>query len=538
MSFDNVHLTADPNFPAHVPDILALKLTLDIDGKYDTMKIDVYPDPCAAKLGAGLREATDLVGTECITNLADLAELVKTWTDDKALTEPKAKEQVQEGDAKPIYIVNAGFEDPEMNDGTYEYDMPGWEGFGDAWFGNSDPAASGGTYWGYGGITPEGENLGIVGGGNAEARLEPYMAQILTETLAANLTYELTVEVGNSPMYDWNGYKVQLLAGGTVIAEDDSYLTPADNTFETSLVTYTSGATPAQLGELLEIRLMALGFESADIYLEVNFDDVTLYYESVMKPSPADGAYVYPTDERELGWTNTDPNKPGDPLYVDVWFGTDPNKLPPPSPTYDFNKIVDAVEDANSVTVDANDLGAYYWQVNTYVYGSATGDPAEGAIWEFHVVTDAPVSADAGNDWVTWSGQEVQLAAASIDDDAVSALTIAWSADPNDGVVFTPNDGGDGSTSSAENPTVTITKVTDNPSVVTLTLSAQDAVSSDEDTMTIKVYDNSCLAAIGEGLEYDSGDFDVDCDTDIEDYAAMAEEWLVYKELATSVVKP
>ena len=73
---------------------------------------------------------------------------------------------------------------------------------------------------------------------------------------------------------------------------------------------------------------------------------------------------------------------------------------------------------------------------------------------------------------------------------------------------------------------------------VTLTLSVSDAVSSDDDTMKIDVHDTACLAAISEGEEYDAGDFDVDCDTDLEDYATIAEEWLVYNELTTSVVKP
>jgi hypothetical protein len=73
---------------------------------------------------------------------------------------------------------------------------------------------------------------------------------------------------------------------------------------------------------------------------------------------------------------------------------------------------------------------------------------------------------------------------------------------------------------------------------VTLTVSVHDAVSSDDDTMTIDVYDNACMAAIGEGQELDPGDFDADCDTDLGDFAAIAEEWLVYTELTGSIVKP
>jgi hypothetical protein len=246
----------------------------------------------------------------------------------------------------------------------------------------------------------------------------------------------------------------------------------------------------------------------------------------LVNPSP--GGYVHPSDDLELNWTNMNPNNPSDPVYVDVWFGTDPNDY------NDFNKVVDAVAEANSVTVDASTLGeTYYWQVNSYIYGSShINEPnmVEGFIWRFHAVSDIPVSVDAGDNMITWSGQAVALEP-TIEDDEVSDLTYAWSADPNDGVVF--------SDPGVKDPSVTITKATDNPSVVTLTVSAEDDVSSDEDTMTIDVYDNPCLASIiGLGQEYDPSDFDADCDTDIEDYAEIAEDWLVDYTLTAPVEKP
>jgi hypothetical protein len=151
-------------------------------------------------------------------------------------------------------------------------------------------------------------------------------------------------------------------------------------------------------------------------------------------------------------------------------------------------------------------------------------------VWRFTTVPDVPVSVNAGDDWVTWSGQEVQLAA-TVEDDAVSAMIFAWSADPGDGVVFSdPN---------AEDPIVTITKVTGNPSIVALTLTAYDDVSSDEDTMKIDVYDTACLAALGEGdAEIATGDFDADCDTDLKDFATLVAEWLVNNELTEPIPKP
>ena len=43
------------------------------------------------------------------------------------------------------------------------------------------------------------------------------LVQVLTETFAESTDYTLTVEVGNSNRYDWTGYKVQLVAGGTEV---------------------------------------------------------------------------------------------------------------------------------------------------------------------------------------------------------------------------------------------------------------------------------------------------------------------------------
>jgi hypothetical protein len=230
--------------------------------------------------------------------------------------------------------------------------------------------------------------------------------------------------------------------------------------------------------------------------------------------SPADGGFVHPADELELSWTNMEPSNPGDDVYVDVWFGTEPNEL---NPAFEFEKVVEAGENTTSVTVEA---------LNWYL------DPnmVEGPLWRFYTVTDVPVSVNAGYDAVAWSGQEVQLDGTVEDYGEDDVEMISWSANPDDGVVFSdPN---------AEDPTVTITKATDNPSIVTLTLSAQDGISSDEDRMRIEVYDTACLAEIGEGEEYDPGDFDASCATDIEDYAVIAEEWLVDYTLTEPVEKP
>lgn len=131
-------------------------------------------------------------------------------------------------------------------------------------------------------------------------------------------------------------------------------------------------------------------------------------------------------------------------------------------------------------------------------------------------------SVDAGDDMVTWSGQGVDLSPAY--DVGYTPTEWAWSADPNTGVVFSAAD--------IESPTVMITKVTENPSSVLLTLMTSDGVASMQDTLTIDVYDTACKAAIGKGLAAENPtDFDGNCITDINDFAELALAWLISNEL-------
>ena len=145
-------------------------------------------------------------------------------------------------------------------------------------------------------------------------------------------------------------------------------------------------------------------------------------------------------------------------------------------------------------------------------------------------------SVDAGEDMITWSGEPVLLDPHVVNNtDPPAALNYAWSADPAAGVVFNPP------AANVETPTVTITKATDNPSTVTLTLAIHDGVHPTvQDTMTIDVYDDACLAArIGKGLAAENptdivGD---DCITNLKDFAVMAAAWLNDIRLTAPVPK-
>ena len=81
-----------------------------------------------------------------------------------------------------------------------------------------------------------------------------------------------------------------------------------------------------------------------------------------------------------------------------------------------------------------------------------------------------------------------------------------------------------------------------NPTTVTLTLLVDlvDSTSSAEDTMTINVYSDACKAKIAAGYaeEYDPGDVNLDCITDLRDLAISSAKWLSEYELDEPAVKP
>jgi hypothetical protein len=143
-------------------------------------------------------------------------------------------------------------------------------------------------------------------------------------------------------------------------------------------------------------------------------------------------------------------------------------------------------------------------------------------------------TVDAGVDMVTWSGEPVPMSATVVNNHPTADLTYAWSADPADGVDFSATD--------IEDPIVTITKITENPSVVTLTLTANNVGEAPdqarEDSLTIDVYDDACKATIGlDPSAIDPSDFDGNCVTGIEDLREIAIAWLHNYSLTEPVSK-
>ena len=213
--------------------------------------------------------------------------------------------------AVPVAIVNPGFEDDFTPVGCFSVLTPnGWtpydpngllDGNLDA-LGVIDPAGT--SFFPAG--APEGVNValeflsGDLDGGPVG------LSQILGDTLQANTTYTLTVQVGNiasgtgPPPCDvfgffdldnFPGYQVQLLAGGTVLAEDDNSLAGSipEGEFRLSTLQAVIGGDPPQLGAPLEIRLINLNQIATPEHPgnEVDFDDVQLSTETNASAVPA-----------------------------------------------------------------------------------------------------------------------------------------------------------------------------------------------------------------------------------------------------------
>lgn len=223
--------------------------------------------------------------------------------------------------AAPISITNAGFEDisgeSPLNEFTFG-PLNGWDlydpdtitggGEGPTYFVGTltpfepDPIGNPGVFANFPDGAAEGERVAISfnfegSGGGGEYGL----FQTLADALQANTAYNLQVEIGNiasatamsGEFFDLDGfpgYRVDLLAGGVVIAQDNNSLSGSidEGEYGTSTVALATGATHPQLGQSLGIRLVNLNqidpaFTDSD--LEVDFDDVRL--DAIQVPDPS-----------------------------------------------------------------------------------------------------------------------------------------------------------------------------------------------------------------------------------------------------------
>lgn len=233
----------------------------------------------------------------------------------------------------PVVVVNAGFEANPVAPNCFQVFTPtGWQphdpfgilDFGSDVIGGLHPLV-GGPWFQNG--APEGQHVGIVFLQGDIAGGEAGLRQTLASTLQLNTRYTLRVQVGDigsgtGPppcnvfgffnLDGFPGYRVQLRAGGQLLAEDDNTLaaTLTDRQFAESEVVFTTGAMHPQAGQPIEIRLINRNEIDTPMNpgIEVDFDAVRLWTGCVDAGDLDDNGDVNATDLQ---------------LFVDVLLGLD-----------------------------------------------------------------------------------------------------------------------------------------------------------------------------------------------------------------------
>lgn len=217
--------------------------------------------------------------------------------------------------AAPITILNHGFEDLYFGGNLppeYAGDVPptafpvgaapnGWSPYGavggPAFIGVLNPGvmAEEPLATNFPDGAPEGDNVALLFFDGHQGGAEFGIEQTLTATLELRNRYTLTVEVGNiasgisvvPPFSNFGffdlrgfpGYRIDLLAGETVIGSDDNSLLPGEGEFLTSTFDVVIGNEHDDEGAPLTIRLVNLNNQDINdpvIDLEVDFDNVRL----------------------------------------------------------------------------------------------------------------------------------------------------------------------------------------------------------------------------------------------------------------------
>jgi len=100
--------------------------------------------------------------------------------------------------------------------------------------------------------------------GSAQGYSSGSIFQTLGATVQANTVYVLKVIVGARADAPFGGYIATLMAGNVALIAGNK-ATPVGGTFVTEEVVYSSGPTPAQLGQPLQILIKSTGIGQVDI---------------------------------------------------------------------------------------------------------------------------------------------------------------------------------------------------------------------------------------------------------------------------------
>jgi hypothetical protein len=303
-------------------------------------------------------------------------------------------------------------------------------------------------------------------------------------------------------------------------------------------------------------------------YNVTNFGKTTVTAIDLMNRAPV-YTLVLP-GSRALTWTNMAPIAPATDVWVDVWFGTDPNKLNPAT----YTKVLTKSKNATTVTVPAplgtEDPTTYYWQVDSYLKGDPAliGDPnvtATGLVTPFEVTGNTPPSVDPNTlRTATWIGEWTEIKMI-VTDNGSSAVTVTWSAadtsgtdagpivDPN--ITWTAGDTGPAGIKieGGNKYQITLPAGTTYPATVSAKVAidyhaAQMSVTAtvadgnpsgltDAASVVLDCAIDACQATTGPVNLDDQhkGDVELDCQLNLSDFAVFARNWLMNYQLTAPV---
>ena len=317
-----------------------------------------------------------------------------------------------------IPITNAGFENPALPELQYPTTIPHWSQ------GQYDGSAP--TVWIAGtsgagvydvstseyisGTAPEGENMGYL---TSATGFDTGVNQVLSATLQADSTYNLSAVVGNPFVYnasltaDW---RIELLAGGVLLGSATGPSPVDDTGFATATLTYNSGAEPAQLGQALEIRLLAVAFTPGK---QLDFDDVQLTVALGNPVAATGGPYFVALSGGALALDGGDslPSN-GETILTYEWdIDGDGNfdeaitgVTPPPISSNDLQNVYGMTTGANTIRLRVTDSaakasttdttvtlvdtplevyrsGGGVWDTSSVNWGTIPGGPYDTMVW-------------------------------------------------------------------------------------------------------------------------------------------------------------
>jgi autotransporter-associated beta strand protein len=227
--------------------------------------------------------------------------------------------------ATPVAVANPGFEDPVLADGASQNTVPGWSS---GRYDVSNPGVwiTGATGTGVqnvstaeytSGLAPEGQNMAFA---TSATGFDSGLGQVLAATLQPDADYALTVKIGNPFLLNGGlapDYRIELLAGGVLLASTPGSPLGDDSDFVTATINFNSAAAaPTELGQPLEIRLLATDFTSG---LRVDFDHVQLTLALANPVAVPGGPYLVAIPDGSLSLDGSGSLPSGGATAITAW---------------------------------------------------------------------------------------------------------------------------------------------------------------------------------------------------------------------------